>query len=343
MNRRDSLRALSAASALAMLPSVPAIAASNFETKVYDIPADANVGSVTPSPDGKIWFTGRRPGALGILDPATNQIRYIPLGKGSAPFMVQVGKDGNAWITDTGQNAIARVNAKTDEVKLFPIPQDLGFPNIGAFTIAPDGIIWFAGTGPNGPGENKGVYGRLDPTTGDVKIWRPPEGRGASGITSTVEGDVWFISVGPSYIARVDKTTGEAHVVKTPHHGAEPHCLWPDSKGNLWVDEWTTGYLSRYTPKTGEWKSWPVPGERPSHAYAVYVDEHDVAWIAQRAANTVYAFDTKIEKFIGAIPGTKPYSAVRQITGRPGSVWIPEAGANRIVQVKTGPVRAAAR
>jgi len=256
---------------------------------------------------------------------------------------VQVGKDGSAWITDTGQNAIVRVNAKTEEVKVFPVPQDLGFPNIGSFTIDPEGIVWFAGTGPNGPGDNKGVYGRLNPTTGEAKVWRPPEGRGASGIASTTEGDVWFISVGASYIARVDKATGEAHVVKTPHQGAEPHCLWADSKGNLWVDEWTTGYLSRYTPKTGEWKSWPVPGERPSHAYAVYVDDKDIAWVAQRASNTVYAFDTKAEKFIGTVPGTKPEAGVRQISGGAGTVWIPEGSTSRIVQVMTGSMKSAAR
>ncbi len=326
-----------------VLVALPAVAATTFETKVYDLPADTNVSSVATAPDGKIWFTGRKPGALGILDPVTKQTRFISLGKGSAPYMVHVGKDGSAWLTDTGQNAIARVNVATGEVKLYPVPQDLGFPNIGSFVIDNEGTVWFAGTGPNGPGENKGVYGRLNPTTGEVNIWKPPEGRGASGIAATKDGDVWFISVGSSYIARIDKETGAAHVVKTPHEGAEPHCLWADSKGNLWVDEWTTGYLSRYTPKTGKWKSWPVPGERPSHAYAVYVDEKDVAWVAQRAANMVYAFDTKTEKFIGRVPATKAESGVRQITGSPGTVYIPEAGTNRIVQVLTGPVKSASR
>ena len=44
-----------------------------------------------------------------------------------------VGPDGNAWLTEGGQNAIARVDAKTKAVKLFPLPKE--FPNANLNTL----------------------------------------------------------------------------------------------------------------------------------------------------------------------------------------------------------------
>ena len=144
-------------------------------------------------------------------------------------------------------------------------------------------------------------------------------------------------------IAHVDRATGESQLVKTTEPSIEPHIIAGDSQGNLWVDLWTSGTLDRYSPKTGKWTVWRMPGAAPAHAFATYVDDKDVAWVIQRAANAVYAFDTKKEKFIDVVVGSKPEANVRRISGRPGEVWLPEANTNRIMVVKTGAVKAASR
>lgn len=344
MTHAESRMVFFSAVRLAMLSVLFVVPAHAYETKVFELPLDTAVATASPAPDGKVWFVGRKPGALGILDPSTGEVRFIPLGKNSAPRSVMADKDGNAWIADSGQNAMVRVNVNTDEVKVWPVPQDLGYANLNTFVFDHDRMLWFTGTGPNGPSDGeKGVYGRLDVATGDIKVWRPPQGRGASGMTVTPDGEVWYVSVAPSYIAHIDRATGNSHVVKTPHPNAEPHGVWSDSKGNLWVDEWNTGYLDRYTPKTGKWKSWLVPGDKPPHLVGVFVDDKDIVWVVQRTANATYAFDSATEKFIAAIPGSKPEAGVRQILGRPGEVWLPEGGTGRIMLVKTGAVKAAVR
>jgi virginiamycin B lyase len=48
----------------------------------------------------------------------------IALGAGAAPHGVIVGPDGAAWITEGGQNAIARMDPATRAVKLFPVPKE---------------------------------------------------------------------------------------------------------------------------------------------------------------------------------------------------------------------------
>ena len=114
--------------------------------------------------------------------PRPASVRTIPLGAGSAPHGVIVGPDGAAWITDGGLNAIVRVDADTDEVTTFPLPADRAGANLNTAVFDSDGILWFTG--------QTGIYGRLDPATGEMEVFDAPEGRGPYGITATPAGEV---------------------------------------------------------------------------------------------------------------------------------------------------------
>jgi virginiamycin B lyase len=105
--------------------------------------------------------------------------------------------------------------------------------------------------------------------------------------------------------------------------------VWSDSKGAIWVSEWKAGQVSRFEPKTGAWKSWKAPGEKPQ-VYAVYVDPDDGVWVSEWSANAVLRFDPETERF-QAFPSDKPNAHVRQLYGRKGEVWAAESGADRLV------------
>src|SRR5688500_3738327 len=68
------------------------------KVEFFDVPEGARPHDVSPAPDGKVWYTAQRQGALGILDPATGKVGQIPLGDGSAPHGVITGPNGHAWI-----------------------------------------------------------------------------------------------------------------------------------------------------------------------------------------------------------------------------------------------------
>ena len=51
--------------------------------------------------------------------------------------MIEAHKDGSIWLTDGGQNAMVRVDAKTRAVKAFPLPRGTGYTNLN--TAAFDG------------------------------------------------------------------------------------------------------------------------------------------------------------------------------------------------------------
>lgn len=312
-----------ALAAAAMAATSPAFAQ---ERQVYQLPEGAYPHDVAPAPDGKVWFSAQRNGALGILDPKTGAVREVPLGKGSAPHGVIQGPDGAAWLTDGGQNAIVRVDPKTDEVKVWKLPEGTGYTNLNTAAFDRDGMHWFTG--------QNGFYGRLDPKSGEVKVWKAPKGRGAYGIAATPDGDIYYASLAGSYIARIDRATGEASMIEPPTKDQGARRVWSDSKGRIWVSEWNSGQLSLFDPKAGSWKAWKLPGEKP-RAYAVYVDARDIVWVSDWGANTIVSFDPRTEKF-SSFPSSAKEANVRQILGRPGEVWLPESGADRLMVIRTG-------
>lgn len=310
-----------AQTACAQEPAPPA----SSQVRMFELPAGSGVHDVAPAPDGKVWYTAQRQGALGILDPKTGQVRQVPLGQGSAPHGVIQGPDGAAWITDSGQNAIVRYDPKTEQIKIWKLPEDTGYANLNTGAFDKDGNHWFTG--------QNGIYGVVNPKSGEVRVWKAPEGRGPYGITATPAGDIYYVSLAGSHLARIDRATGQATVIEppTPNQGARR--VWSDSKGNLWISEWLSGQLSRYTPATNSWKSWKLAGDKPQ-AYAVYVDERDRVWVSNWGANATVMFDSATERWT-SYPGSAANANVRQILGRPGEILLPESGTNKIMIIRT--------
>ena len=306
---------------LAVLASLFAATAAAQQVRYFPLPSGAGPHDVAPAPDGTVWYTAQRAGALGRLDPATGKAEQIPLGRNSAPHGVIVGPDGAAWVTDGGQNAIVRVDPKTRAVKLWKLPAENGYTNLNTATFDGRGVHWFTG--------QSGIYGRLDPATGEMRLFDAPKGRGPYGIAATPQGTVYFASLAGSYIARIDSQSGAATVLEppTPRQGARR--VWSDSRGNLFVAEWNAGNISRYEPASGKWTTWKAPGAAP-RVYAVYVDDSDNVWASEWSAQVMLRLDPASGKF-ETFRSSSTTANVRQIHGRKGEVWTPESAADKIV------------
>lgn len=282
--------------------------------RVHDVWADA-------APGGPVWFSAQGSGHLGILDPKSGKVEFVALGSGSSPHGVIAGEDGAPWLTDGGQNAIVRVDPKTRQVKLWKLPADSGYTNLNTAIFDRKGIHWFTG--------QSGIYGRLDPKSGDLKLFDAPKGRGPYGIHATPDGTVYYASLAGSYIARLDGASGAATVIEPPTRRQGARRVWSDSKGHIWVAEWNSGNLSRYEPASGKWSMWQAPGDDP-HVYAVYVDDTDKVWASEWTAQAMLRFDPATAKF-ETFRSSSRSPNVRQIHGRRGEVWTPESGADKIV------------
>jgi virginiamycin B lyase len=291
----------------------------------YRVPSGTHPHDVAPARDGGVWYTAQASGALGHLDPRTGKTRHIPLGEGSAPHGVIVGPDGAPWITDGGLNAIVRVDPRTGAVRRFPLPRSTGYANLNTAAFDRRGVLWFTG--------QSGIYGRLDPKAGSMKVFRAPRGPGPYGIVATPQGAVYYASLAGSYVGRIDLRSGATRVLAppTPNQGARR--VWSDSRGRIWVSEWNAGKLGLYDPARRRWREWRLPGPNPM-PYAVYVDERDVVWLSDFGANALVRFDPRTATFT-RLPLRPPSANVRQLLGRPGELWGAESGADRLVVVRT--------
>jgi virginiamycin B lyase len=313
----SSVAATPAATAAAT-PDVAAVKLVEFPVGRGQHPHD-----VAPAVDGGVWYTAQSTGELGYLDPKTGATRMVRLGSGSSPHGVIVGPDGAPWVTDSGQNAIVRVDPASSVVKVFKLPG----PNTNLNTAAFDGngVLWFTG--------QSGYYGRVDPKTGDVKVFPSPRGAGPYGITSTPDGRIFYASLASSHIASVDVREAVATPIDPPTARQGARRVWSDSKSQIWVSEWNAGQLGFFSAHVNLWKEWKLPGANPM-PYAVYVDDQDIVWLTDFGANAIVRFDPRTEKFT-SYPHPQPNAAVRQILGRPGEVWGAMSGQDKLLLIRT--------
>ncbi len=312
-----------------MLAVAAMAVAAPAEAKMVLQTARSHPHDVAPARDGGVWFTAQSAGYLGWLDPATGEVRQVPLGDHSAPHGVIVGPDGAPWVTDGGQNAIVRVDPLTRAAKVFPLPKERANANLNTASFDHAGALWFTG--------QNGVYGRLDPKSGAMMVFDAPRGVGPYGITTTPDGEVFYASLAGSYLGRIDLETGAAAVLEPPVPRQGARRVWGDSKGALWISGWDSGDLFRYDSKAKSWARWHLPGDHPQ-PYAVYVDDTDGVWLSDWGSNAILRFDPKGERF-ESYPLPDRYAGVRQLAGRKGEVWGAESGADKLFVLRDAPRR----
>lgn len=303
--------------------AAPALAQT---VRYFELPPLSAPHDIAPAPDGTVWYTAQRTGHLGRLDPLTGKVEEVALGRGSAPHGVIIGPDGAAWVTDSGQNAVVRVDPSTKAVKLFPLPPGTPYTNMNTAAFDGNGVLWWTG--------QSGYYGSVNPKTGEARVMEAPRGRGPYGITATPGGDIYYVSLAGSHLAKIDTRTGAATIIEppTPRQGARR--VWSDSRGRLWISEWLSGQVSMYDPSSKLWKAWK-PSER-AQMYSVYVDDRDKVWLTEWSTNAILRFDPETEKF-EHFPSDRPTAQVRQMLGRQGEAWGAESGTDRLVVITTHP------
>jgi virginiamycin B lyase len=329
MRRRHLLVLSAGALAAPAVITQPARAAvetrehNGYRIRTYNVRPGSGSRDVACNADGTVWFCGQRDGTLNLLDPRDGGLKVVALGQGAAPHGVVVGPDGAAWVTEGGQNSIARVDPKDHKVQLWKLNGGPSYANLNTLVFDKQGTLWFTGQG--------GVIGRFEPKSEKMQVWDAPRGNGPYGIALTPQGTVWYVSLAGNYLAEIDRTTGTPRIVEppTPQQGARR--VWSDSQGRLWISEWNSGNVSMHDPKDGSWKKWKLPGERP-RCYSVYVDDRDAVWLTDFAANGIVRFDPKTETFL-SFPSDKSGANVRQMAGRPGEAWGGESGTNRLVVI----------
>jgi len=259
------------------------------------------------------------------------------------PHDVLVDKDGMVWYSDFGELFISKFDPKTLKLTEYPVQEFKPGAPVGNLSLEPDknGTLWFDTM-------FQGSLGTLDPKTGEIKYY--PLGKEFNdnrvqlnfvGLRHDVDGKVWTKSVGTQDIFRLDLATGKwerfqplKQLMAKGRHSI--YQVISDSKNNLWMAEFTDGYIGKIDAKTGEVTWYPLP-TRNGRARRMNIDDQDRILVAEYRGNKVAVFDTKTEKFTEhPVPATTwPYRAA---IDRNGEIWTGGMHSDRAVRVnsKTG-------
>jgi len=245
--------------------------------------------------DGSIWFAAPPLGALGRIDAETQKVTYLYLGKRAKPFGLAFSPDGALYATDKTLNVLHRIDGTTGELTRIAMPSDL--PTMDLSGLRSDGLgrIWFAGSagwlgrfdpqngavevsshddlqgmGLNAPGEGGSIWFsawkagrmiRLDPQRGRFDSTALPESfRGARGLTTGPQGEIWVSSAKTNAIAR-SAGRGAWHIIALPWPESQPQALLARADGTLIIADGGRRMLLRYRPDTNVFEEIAPLGE----------------------------------------------------------------------------------
>jgi len=233
----------------------PSGEAARVMIREYDVPIDPEVRAPynVVTNDGHDWSLGTPSGVMpgfGVHDSWFDH-------------------DGNLWFTNnvpTRHLTIGKIDTKTGAVTPFKIDAANGLAAVThGMTRDPSGALWFNVN----PG--RGGLGRVDPKTGQIEVFIPPQSMSPTGGATTVDydgkGRIW--SSAPDGALRFDpesKTFTEFKSVtfKTPNGNGVTYGMAADRDGNGYWAEMiidTIGVGEGATGKPSEIKLPPVQAE----------------------------------------------------------------------------------
>lgn len=245
--------------------------------------------------DGSIWFTAPNLGAVGRIDPETRKVNYIHLGKRTKPVALTFAPDHALFVTDKTFNVLHRIDGGSQDVTRIAMPADLPVLDLAGLRTDRDGRIWFAGAagwlGKFDPGTGTvevsshddlqglslnamsesgalwfvawraGRMIRIDPERGRFDSTSLPENfRGARGISTGPQGEVWISAAKTNAIARF-AGRGTWKVITLPWLESQPQAILARRDGSVLVADGARRKLVRYVPSLDRFEEVATLGE----------------------------------------------------------------------------------
>jgi streptogramin lyase len=267
----------------------------------YDLPRkEALPHDVIVDRDSQVWYSDFGAQFVGVMDPNTGKTTdiAIPAIRAEQPkggLDIEFDPDGNVWLAMMYQAGIARIDRRTQEVTVFPFPQDWISASSQASMVSPmysnvDGKVWTNNQ------EDHFNY-RLDLATGKFENLgqaRTPGGKQirAYGMPTDHQNNLYQLEFGGQSIGRRDARTLEVTIWPTSGSLSRPRRGRVDEHNRLWFAEYGGNGIGMFDPITATIKEWRLPTPWSAPYDVVAVDSGAEVWTGSMLNDHVSRLDT---------------------------------------------------
>ncbi len=247
---------------------------------------------------GILWMTltgATIPAKLASLNPETGEIKtYDFPGNKARTHTLGIDNDGNVWMSGT---TLLEFDVKSQQFKEYklPIPKGTEYSKdtwqawhnvpgkdpmpIGQNTYDTKadskGMIWTSI-------ESLGLLIRLNPKTGEMKTFTPPESPSIKGVEVDKDDNVWFAVFWGSRLGKFDQKTEKFTMYKAPTEFAMPYGISADRKtGDIWYADLNGNYITKFDPKTEKFDQYPIPSTQASPRFPAVDPNTGRVWFTE--------------------------------------------------------------
>jgi virginiamycin B lyase len=179
---------------------------------------------------GIMWFTVQVGNFVGRLDPRTGKVELKAVQTANShPYGIAINSKGIPIFCEFNSNKIGAINTQTMEIREYMLPEQARPRRLA---IAANDEIYFTDFA-------GGNLGRLNTTTGAVKMWPSPGGPNSApyGITITRDGLVWYSESGvkPNTIIEFNPQTETFARATIPSGGGTVRNMAATADGRIYL------------------------------------------------------------------------------------------------------------
>lgn len=296
-----------------------------FNTMIHDIEL---------GPDGLVYAVDLIDNAVVTLDPNTGERETWKFpGRFRGPHSIELGNDGNMWMTLCISGEMAKFDLTTKEFTICssaesPAPRGAYPHTLRINPRDPMGLVWYTDAGSNS------CYS-LHPETLQARRYTllkanqaVAAGKGESrGITpygidvSPVDGTIWYSKLNGNRIGRIDPNVDDGDVKEWNPPFRGPRRLHVAADGMVWVPAFGSGQFARFDPTREKWDVYDLPNAENQIPYALNIDAKGFVWICGTADDTLNRFDPQTEELVTyRMPSRVTYTREIEFDGD-GNVW----------------------
>ncbi|MDF1818245.1 MAG: carboxypeptidase regulatory-like domain-containing protein [Immundisolibacteraceae bacterium] len=331
----------------------PLVPDAGLTIREYDLRSDGWTREVALTPESDyVWLVEDNADRIGRLNPRTGRVKWIPVpttgDQPQGPHTINVDRDGFLWITLEESYALARLDPRTEEWKIYP-----GF---GEFSIAHDtcldderyvvtdiqGHLWLTLIGQNQMAE-------LDPDSGKIWFYDMPHQQGETSFHAALYGcvisadlkKVWFTQLN-GIIGSIDVQSKQIETASTFEVGQIPHRFAIDDQDVIWVALSGDGELLAYDTIANKLVGrYRLPDANSSPYSTTWDSLRKVVWVSGSNSDVIYRFNPANQQFHSIpMPRKRAFLRMIDVDRKTGDLWTTYAhlpvgaGPNYAVQVQ---------